>query len=184
MDNPDISPMPKRHAFRASWHDYNDGLYFITICTHNNRHYFGRIVDGEMQLSAIGEIVDDAIRSIERVCHDARLANYVVMPNHVHLIIDIEESGCYDTPISKGCLKPRQHEPQNTKPYHFNSRLSVIIGQMKGHVTRQTRSRGLELAWQSRYHEHIIRNQQGFENISRYIDANPSTWDSDCHFCL
>lgn len=181
MDNCDGAAMAKRHAFRAKWHDYNDGLYFVTICTQGNRHYFGRVVDGEMQLSVIGAIVEEAIRGIERVCRNARLANYVVMPNHVHMIIDIEDGVSGDN-CSRGCLKPRRHEPQNTRPHHFNTRLSVIVSQMKGHVTRQVRARGIEFGWQSRYHEHIIRNQQGFENISRYIDANPSTWESDCHF--
>ena len=75
---------------RAAWHDYNGGLYFITICTSGREHYFGEIADGQMHLSEIGTFTDESIRKMESLHNDVRVPLYVVMPNHIHLIMIME----------------------------------------------------------------------------------------------
>ena len=80
--------LPQRKSPRATWHDYNGANYFITICTKNHDLYFGDVVDGRMELSEIGEW---AVKQIEQTAiirqNDVEIPLFVVMPNHVHLIV-------------------------------------------------------------------------------------------------
>ena len=81
--------MADRHQFRADWHAYNEGIYFVTICCAERRHYFGEIRDNQMQLSALGRIAENQIKNIQHHFTDVEIWNYVVMPNHVHLVIAV-----------------------------------------------------------------------------------------------
>ena len=74
---------------RAWWHDYDGGAYFITICTENREHYFGEIEDGKMVLSEIGEYTSQCIEQITQHNPYAEIPMYVIMPNHLHLIVFI-----------------------------------------------------------------------------------------------
>lgn len=76
---------------RASWHDYNGGVYFITICTAGKEHYFGRIDQGKMLLNTLGEQLNTII--IENQTHNkyAEIPLFQIMPNHLHLIVFIDE---------------------------------------------------------------------------------------------
>ena len=80
--------LPQRKSPRATWHDYNGGRYFVTFCTKNHELYFGDVVDGRMELSEIGEW---AVKQIEQTAiirqNDVEIPLFVVMPNHVHLIV-------------------------------------------------------------------------------------------------
>ncbi|MDL2312781.1 transposase, partial [Bacteroidales bacterium OttesenSCG-928-B11] len=70
---------------RASWWDYGqNGAYFVTICTHNRKHFFGKIENGKMILSKIGEIAHQYWSEIPAHFPFAYLGEFVVMPNHVH----------------------------------------------------------------------------------------------------
>ena len=77
---------------RAWWHDYDGGAYFITICTENREHYFGEIEDGKMVLSEIGEYTSQCIEQITQHNPYAEIPMYVIMPNHLHLIVFIVET--------------------------------------------------------------------------------------------
>ena len=80
---------------RAAWHDYNGGIYFVTICTAGREHYFGEITDGEMHLSAIGEYTRQCIENITQHNPYANVPLFVIMPNHLHLIVVIDDTnGC------------------------------------------------------------------------------------------
>ena len=81
---------------RASWHDYNGGIYFVTICTEKCIHYFGEIENMEMTLSPIGRFADDCIRNIETLHPNIYVASHQVMPNHVHMIVIIIEDDADD----------------------------------------------------------------------------------------
>lgn len=75
---------------RAKWWDYNgEGSYFITICTKNRNHYFGEIRNGEMHLSRTGVIADILWREIPNRNKNVKLGEFVVMPDHIHGIIDV-----------------------------------------------------------------------------------------------
>ena len=77
---------------RAEWHDYNDGVYFVTICTHHRKHHFGEIVTGHggqkmMILTEIGKHANKCIPKIESIHPEITIPVWVVMPDHIHLVI-------------------------------------------------------------------------------------------------
>lgn len=78
-----------RHQSRADWHDYCDGVYFVTICSADKKHIFGEIAEGEMRLSELGRIAADCLHEIPAHHPDAEIISHVVMPNHLHIIIAI-----------------------------------------------------------------------------------------------
>ncbi|MDE5750846.1 MAG: hypothetical protein K2H87_08795, partial [Duncaniella sp.] len=179
-----------RHRLRGDWHDYNLGVYFVTICCSKKRHIFGKINDGKMIMSDIGRIVDRCISDISLHTPFAEVWNYVVMPNHIHLVISISPvlvGAQYIAPASTevsamGCLKPPKHG-ETCSDFHHNSGLAVTIRTFKAACTRlvraQSRYSSISL-WQRGFHEHIIRSQVAFDNIMAYIDTNVERWDKDC----
>ena len=84
--------LPQRKSPRAKWLDYNEGEYFVTICTHNWIHYFGEIADGEIHLSQIGLFLTECLENTKIHQPHINILQYVVMPNHFHAIIDIEKT--------------------------------------------------------------------------------------------
>ena len=142
-----------RKSPRIPNYDYSsENYYFITICTHNRRCIFG----SPEKLSRIGNIVKDHINRIDQHYENVHVDKYVVMPNHVHMILALEKGSA---PVPE------------------------IIGQYKSVVTREIHKRQWKGAvWQASFHDHIIRNQTAYEKIWLYIDANPVNWQKDC-FC-
>lgn len=196
--------MSDRHTFRAKWHDYNGGIYFVTICSADKRHIFGYISDARMHLSPIGKIVDECLSSIPVHNSGVEIWNQIVMPNHIHMVVMIPSQpvgaqyiapgpGRPEPKSNIGCLKPpRYGEPCNDN--HHNSALAVIVRTFKAAVTRIVKSTLAQCqagttraqciaplpVWQRNYHEHIIRNQRAFDNIMEYINTNPERWLKDC----
>ena len=180
--------MANRHRFRAEWYDYNDGMYFVTICCANKSHYLARIHNSEIRLTKIGYIAENCIKQISSH-HKFKvdIIDYVIMPNHIHMIIYIETVGAqYIAPCpNTGALKPPMYGRQCDNN-HFNSKLAIVIRTYKAAVSRMvaTSQRAQCIAplqlWQRNYHEHIIRDQHSFDNIINYIDTNVEKWDSDC----
>ena len=82
--------LPQRKSPRATWHDYNGGRYFVTFCTKNQDLYFGDVVDGRMELSEIGKFALHCIEKIPEINDNVAVPEFVVMPNHVHMIFIID----------------------------------------------------------------------------------------------
>ena len=181
--------MADRHQFRADWHDYNEGIFFITVRCDQKIHYFGEIRGGKMIPTDIGHIMKSTIDEVTDHFPEAEVWNSVVMPNHIHLVISVgtRHGASASSPIlstsqsqnNYGCLKSKRHEPSEAKNFHHNSRLAVIVGQIKSTITRAARKQNIEFAWQERFHEHIIRSQHAYANIMHYIDANVENWCYD-----
>lgn len=175
--------MTDRHQFRADWHDYNGGIYFVTICCAHKQHFFGKIISHELHLSEIGNITKATIEGFTKHFTDDELWNYVIMPNHIHLVIAVGTrhgaSASTDQPGNLGCLKPKRHNAPVYQDFHHNNRLGVIIGQIKSTIKREANRRGLKFEWQKRFHEHIIRSQRAYDNIMNYIDMNIDNWCYD-----
>ncbi|MCQ2344596.1 MAG: hypothetical protein MJ002_06715 [Paludibacteraceae bacterium] len=98
MDSEKFKDIYRVKSARYVLHKYNMGEYFITICTSNRRHYFGHIgrnknFELEMSLSEIGRVVDDNIRNINLHHPYAHIPAYVIMPNHIHLVVIINDIG-------------------------------------------------------------------------------------------
>ena len=168
------------------------GAYFITICTHNRVNYFGEIVDGVMNLSEIGKIVKIEWLKTFKMRPDMNLAigEYVVMPNHFHAIIVIGENQ-YNSPRDINRRDAMHHRDAmhcvstNTNNNHKNrfgpqsKNLASIIRGFKIGVTKNARKINPNFAWQSRYWDHIIRNEKEYKRILQYILENPAKWEND-----
>ena len=156
--------MKKRKPNRLPDYDYSScGAYFITVCTRNKEKLFwsdvgaaiGRPESGEYRLSEYGLIVESAINNIEKIYSTISVDKYTVMPNHIHIIllINSDESG---RPMAAPTI-------------------STVINQMKGFVSKQI---GFSV-WQKSFYDHIIRGQNDYDEIWRYIDENPLNWTLD-----
>ena len=73
--------------------DYSSGEYFVTICTKDREYYFGEIIDGKMKLNKLGNIVDEEIQNTSKIRENVIIDTYVIMPDHVHIIICIDGGG-------------------------------------------------------------------------------------------
>ena len=176
-----------RKTPRAKWHDYNGAEYFVTICTKNREHYFGEIHDGQMQLTVVGEWLKMQIENTETIRGgDVSIPLYVIMPNHVHLIVYIRDSICRDALNASVNNQTNNNEDarsaslQRFGPQSKN--LGSIIRGIKSSVTKFARQNGIPFMWQSRYHDHIIRNQDEKNKIGIYIEQNPLRWEYDCFY--
>lgn len=89
--------LPVRKSPRAKWHNYNGADYFVTICTGDRINYFGSIVDGKTQLTAVGEYAKQCIEKIGVIYKNVQVPLYVIMPNHIHLIIIINDNNAEPT---------------------------------------------------------------------------------------
>ncbi len=166
-------------ARRPGWDYASPGAYFVTICTHNRQPFFGHIAGGEMRLSPIGETARRFWQEIPghtaaRVSVDV----FVVMPNHVHGIVVI-----HDDPVAVETLQCNVSTATDNPMSAISPRagsLGAIVRSYKSAVTRWCRQNGHpEFAWQSRFHDHIIRNQREYKRIAAYIIRNPAQWTED-----
>ncbi len=146
-----------RKSPRATFHNYSAGDYFVTVCTLGKKCYFGRIVNGEMRLSPLGQYCASQLQDVKRHYPYAEAPLFVVMPNHIHVIISIN-------PNDKSSLR---------------GSLGVIIGGLKRQITMYARQNNIEFGWQSRYHDHIIRGPHDGNRIADYIQTNPARWSTD-----
>ncbi len=180
---------------RLKGYDYGqNGAYFITICTKNRKHYFGDVLDGEMQLNELGQLAESAwIKTIElRPDMNLELGEFVIMPNHFHAIIIIGDNK-YNTDVNdtnrKDAMHCRDamHCVSDTVPNEYQNKfgpqsknLASIVRGFKSSVTTDARKIGVtDFAWQTRFHDHIIRDAKSFENIQNYIANNPLNWQKD-----
>ena len=161
--------------------------YFVTICTKNRVCFFGDVVNGEMILNDIGLIAEDCWLQIPEHFPFVKLGNHVVMPNHVHGIVvidkpDDERNVVVETP-KLGVSTTTTNMPTNrtnAASEKWNpGTLGVIINQYKRAVTIRARKIHADFAWQSRFHDHIIRDDESFQRISAYIINNPLNWSKD-----
>ena len=157
------------------WDYSSPGHYFITICTKNRECLFGNIVQNKIVLSDMGKIMERYWREIPDHFNGVKLDEYVIMPNHIHGIISI----MVETPnlgVSTGT------DPETgTDPDKKNTpNIGIIINQYKRICTIRIRESypGI-IIWQTRYHDHIIRDENELYRIRQYIIKNPANWEKD-----
>lgn len=173
-----------RKTPRAKFLDYDEGNYFVTICTENKKHFLGEISDGIMHLSEIGLFVESQLKSASEYCKDIEIPLFVVMPNHIHAIVSVIRR---DMPpaCSDGNLLQRSPNPSlraNPTCQRHVPTLSRYISSFKGAVTKYARTHNIEFGWQPRYHDHYIRGNNDGNKISDYILNNVAKWQEDCFF--
>lgn len=184
-------------------YDYSSsGRYFVTICTHNRQHFFGEVRSRLMHFSPIGAIAHQLWVEIPNHHQYVKLDAHIIMPNHIHGIIIIDRPaaparhsnapalGCGTDARASVCTTSQGEAGSQALPAgdfyrsmgalsaKANS-LSVIVRNYKGAVTHWCRQNGYpEFRWLSRFHDPVIRNDEAFERIRRYIINNPAKWKS------
>lgn len=167
-----------RRSIRLRGYDYSrPGYYFITICTKNRECIFGEIRNGNLMLNAYGMLAQKEWRNTETIRDNVTIDRFVVMPNHIHGIIEIKYgsvAGAYrDTPL---------RENGKTAFRSPSGNVGAIIRGFKSTVTKQVNKMrdtpGVPL-WQRNYYEHIIRDEISLNQIREYIRLNPFFWERD-----
>ncbi|MEL6524701.1 MAG: hypothetical protein AAFQ07_03230 [Chloroflexota bacterium] len=183
-----MKKLPQRKSPRLQGYDYSQsGAYFVTICTHRKDYLFGDVVNDEMQKFRLGDIAEQRWYDLPNHFEQVVLDGFVVMPNHVHGIIFIMDASAdsvnTDT-IDRVPTEAREHVGTASMP-SARPKLGTIIGTYKAAVTRYA-NRILDdppsKIWQSRYHDHIIRNEADLKRIREYVLYNPQKWESDTFY--
>ena len=175
---------------RGKWLEYNEGVYFLTICTLNHEHYLGTIVDGEKCLSAVGAFLQNELEHVEQHHPHVSVLQYVVMPNHVHAIVEIGEKiprhatrcDSENTHHATRCVPTCEERVEKKIQCGKRPLLSSFVGSLKAAVTRYAHSIAIPFAWQTRYHDHAIRGVDDCNKIAAYIDNNVANWKTDCFY--
>ena len=169
---------PGHRSIRLKGRDYSaPAIYFVTICVEERCCVFGEIKENQMEVSGLGSIVRETWNAIPRHFAQVNLHDFVIMPNHVHGLIEI------------ACQAGAQHAAPLQQTSHANlgspavkaGSLSAIVRSFKAAVTLRARK---ELGWsgeiwQRNYFERVVRDGQEFSDASRYIAENPLMWELD-----
>ena len=189
MDEKRISH--NRQSNRLQGYDYSSpGYYFVTIVSHNRLPIFGGIISGEVQLNRNGKIVKDCWLEIPKHFQSVTLDEYVIMPNHLHGIVKINENqnvwARHKVSSLRRQASPYSANDQNTKPIGTPSHsLGAIIGSFKSVAAKRIHKAGLikdQFIWQRNYYEHVIRDDEDYQRIVQYIQFNPINWEEDQEF--
>ena len=141
-----MNALPTRKTIRLQSYDYSqNGAYFITICTRNKRNLFWKS-QVPLELTEFGDIAKVAIQEIEEYYSGVHVDCFVVMPNHVHILLTLNRK--------------------------IKCTVSTIISQYKGIVTKRC---GMKV-WQGRFYDHVIRDENDYLKIGQYIENNPAKW--------
>ncbi|MCF6348470.1 MAG: transposase [Flavobacteriaceae bacterium] len=162
----------------------NNNLYFVTICVQNKKCCFGNVIEGtgrdlsvhgdvnnngaikesSVALNTFGKIAEARLLWLEEQYEYVIMHSYIIMPNHVHAVIEIDNCGVLN---------------QNIKI----KSLSELVGAYKTTSSKLIHKQGHKsFKWQRSFHDHIIRNDTAFKNISNYIVTNANRWKSDMFF--
>lgn len=157
-----MEELQKRKKNRLKDYDYSqNGAYFITVCVKDKRNLLWTDVGatcGRPQLTDIALKVDKEINKISAVYENVVIDKYVIMPNHIHIII-----------LLNGTKNGRTE---------FAPTISRIIKQFKGSISKQI---GYSI-WQQSFYDHIIRDEEDYLKIWRYTETNPLKWREDCYY--
>jgi len=154
--------LPKRKQNRLTAYDYSTpNAYFITICTENRKNLFwkdvGAVTDRpeNVPLTALGIIVRQRIRDIPSHYPAITVDHAVIMPNHIHLLLQINTNA-----DGRSMIAPT---------------ISTVVRLLKGTVTKEA---GFPV-WQKGFYDHVIRNDNDYRDIWNYIEGNPGKWSED-----
>ena len=156
----------RKESIRLQGFDYNSaGAYFITICTENRQQTLSRIVGGDVldapkvQLLPYGKIADKDICQLNDFYDTIRVDGYVIMPNHIHILLMVFKDGASRT----------------SPPTKQHSAVSQFVSTFKRFCNKEY---GINI-WQRYYNDHVIRNQDDYDEHLRYIQENPIRWQED-----
>ena len=180
-----------RRSIRLKTHDYYNGFYFVTVCCEKRTCIFGKIKNGIMLPNDYGKIAQKEWLKTAIVRSNVKLHGFIVMPNHIHGILEINNTAnsvgarralplCRAAPVCRAapflCDSPSADRFQN----QGKNTLPSIIGAYKSAVSKQIHKTGfIGSIWQRNYFERVIRNERSYQNMSQYIADNPVNWHND-----
>ena len=168
--------LPERKRTRLKYFDYSrNGAYFITICTQKRQKILSSIKKNEntqnvgeglappeMELTECGKIVEEQLLLLQERYSVVKIARYVIMPNHIHLIVHI-------------CNETGGASPSPT--------ISDVICALKSRVSHLCKQKQVaNRIFQRSFHDHIIRDSHDYDKIAKYIYENPQNWEKDCFY--
>lgn len=173
-----------RQSIRLKGYDYSQaGLYFVTLCTHDRACLFGHIENGEMVLNDAGRVAQQCWCEIPNHYPNVVLHEYMIMPNHVHGIVQIVSTvGDACRGDCRGDCRGEKFFAQCKGEIFFapTRTIGAIIRGFKIGVTKWVRQNtNVQDVWQRNYYEHIIRNELSYQHIAEYIVGNPAKWKDD-----
>lgn len=154
---------------RLEKYDYcTNGVYFLTLCTEKKKQLLSRIVARgildapEIALSLIGRRIEEAICFLDKNWQDISVHSYVIMPNHVHLLLEVKRAeGASRMPRATGAIVPS------------------FVSSLKRFTSKNYPCK----LWQTSYYDHIIRDEKDYNVRWEYIANNPSRWIEDDYYC-
>jgi len=149
--------LPTRKNNRKQWFDYtSEWSYFITICTKNRFHYFGKITNWTIELTLSGKIAYEKRLLIPSIyTWFIEIDAFVIMPNHIHWIIHVQEN---------------------------SPSISTIIKWYKQQCSKEIHQQDISFWRQKSFHDHIIRNEDSYNKIATYIQENPKNRKEDTFY--
>ena len=188
-----------------NWDYSGEAVYFITIVTKNRKCIFGSVIDDKMILNDNGQIIENELLKSIKIRKNWFFHNWVVMPNHIHLLIEIIEpqiveahSSASTSGISTNNIMTNAEETHCCAPLQKNQNqsesklsrkpnsISSFVAIFKSVTTKQINDIYKDAQqcvstkiWQTNYHDHIVRNYNTFDKIYQYIKTNPGNWEMD-----
>lgn len=172
-----------RRSIRLKGYDYaQEGFYFITICCHDRARLFGEITNNKMILNECGKIAENCWLEIPNHFPNVELHEHIIMPNHIHGIIEIKFKSNFPTDFPT--VGANDYSPlrlgNRILPRSPSKTIGSIVRGFKIGVTKWMRQNtNVHDVWQRNYYDNIIRNEQSYQRISNYIRNNPKNWKED-----
>lgn len=177
---------------RAVWHDYDGGFYHVTICTANRDRYFGKITVGKdgnvMELSPIGEYAIQQFQNVKEHYPYAEIPCFIVMPDHIHAIVHLAGRDAIHR-VSNRDMTINARDAMNRVSTRggitgwanpmLHENLGAVIRGLKARITKFAHENDIPFAWQSRFYDRIIRNQEELNATAKYIEDNLIKWTDD-----
>ncbi|RYM34829.1 transposase [Brumimicrobium glaciale] len=160
---------PEKHhrkSVRLKGYDYSSmGFYFITVNVEDKLKLLSRIENGKLELTKIGQVLEEEWKITEKLRKNIQLHDYVIMPNHFHAIVEIRHS------VNKENEVGQFKAPKNS--------LGAIVRGFKGAVTRKVVANNLYKSsfWQRSFDDRIIKDEPSLMNVKKYINDNVRNWD-------
>tara|TARA_R110001583_G_scaffold61148_3_gene181070 strand:- start:9757 stop:10356 length:600 start_codon:yes stop_codon:yes gene_type:complete len=178
---------------KLDWNYADAGDYYITICIEDMQCILGCVVDAKMVLNDFGKIVQSELIKSADIREELQLGEFVVMPNHIHVIIILNDMGnnANAAHIAHTAETHGRASVSGQMPYRRPQSISSFVAGFKSAVVSAVDDfideQALDIPkynrrnkfWQSNYHDHIIRNQPEYYRIAKYIGDNPQKWERD-----
>ena len=200
-----------RKQIRMPNYDYSmDGWYYVTICARDKENIFGKhnpnivgadgsrpsnklseneipengiSTNNKIILNEYGLIVGDELHKSEIIRNEIHLDEYVIMPNHIHAIVIIQNNHNDHFNYSNYSVEGRlPSAPTISATYNYKKSLSTFVAAFKAAATKRInmlRGTPQQPVWQRSFHDHVIRNEKSLNNIREYIINNPANWETD-----